>query len=259
MPHRRRAQIGKPDAAEAARILTQFRQSGIAGQYYLEFELHQLPRRGEEKVFHGRLWGGRNAEGAIFRISVTDETGRDIRLLVQNGAHAAVWRMGPGGVVEVTGPVFEPIVSGVQLAAFDLQMPFLYWPDATVESIARIRQRPAHEFIFRPPEKFAAQHPELGSVRSYFDAQFSAPVQTELLGRDGAVLKTLALVDLKKVGDQMLIKSLDVRDEVTRDKTRLLFTAAALNVDHAPNVFEPAALAVEIPRPPTARLVPLEP
>ena len=66
------AQIGKPDATEAARLIEQFRQWDIAGQYYLEFELHELPRRGDELVFRGNLWGGRNAEGAISRIAVTD-------------------------------------------------------------------------------------------------------------------------------------------------------------------------------------------
>ena len=41
----------------AARLVSEYslairlRQSGIAGQYYLEFELHALPRRGDEKIF----------------------------------------------------------------------------------------------------------------------------------------------------------------------------------------------------------------
>src|SRR4051812_49304164 len=93
------AQVGKPDAAEAARILAQFRQSGIAGEYYFEFDLRQLPRRGDEKLFHGRLWGGRNEQGAITRVVLVDGEGHEHRLLVQNGERAAVWRLAGGQAV----------------------------------------------------------------------------------------------------------------------------------------------------------------
>src|SRR5437870_12771439 len=69
-------QVGKPNAAEAARILEQFRLSGIRGEYYLEFELHALPRQGDEQVFHGRMWGSRNDSGPITRVEVTDAQGK---------------------------------------------------------------------------------------------------------------------------------------------------------------------------------------
>jgi hypothetical protein len=85
------AQIGKPDAAEAQRILTQFREAGIAGEYFLEFDLIELPRRGDEKLFRGKLWGGRNEQGAIVRVALRDADGHEHRLLVQNGPQAAVW------------------------------------------------------------------------------------------------------------------------------------------------------------------------
>src|SRR5215213_2944276 len=68
------AQIGKPNAEEAARLVEQFRTSGIPGDYFLEFELRALPRRGEEKTFKGRWWGSRNDVGAVTRIEVLDVT-----------------------------------------------------------------------------------------------------------------------------------------------------------------------------------------
>src|SRR5688500_9482208 len=64
------AQTGKPDAAEAARLLQQFRGAGVPGEYFLDFALHTLPRRGDERVFQGRLWGGRNEHGAISRVEL---------------------------------------------------------------------------------------------------------------------------------------------------------------------------------------------
>ena len=254
------AQVGKPDAAESARILEQFRQSGIAGDYFLAFELRQLPRRGEERVFRGQWWGGRNARGAVERIVVVDSEGRERRLLVQHGAQAVVWRLAGNRAEQLPATaLFEPLVPGVEIAPFDLQMPFLYWPDAVVERIVRTRGRPAYEFLFRPPAEFTAKHDQAGAVRSYFDAQYNAPVETELLSRGGAVLKTLSLVDLKKVGVQWMVKALDVRDETTRNKTRLLVTGAALNLALPSATFDPAALASAVAPPPAERIVSLAP
>ncbi|HVS50950.1 MAG TPA: hypothetical protein VHD62_01250 [Opitutaceae bacterium] len=254
------AQVGLPDAAETREILEQFRHSGIAGQYFLQFELHALPRRGAETVFHGRMWGGRNADGALSRVELTDSANRTHRLLVQNGEHAAVWRFA-GARVEQLGvaALFEPVIPGVEITAFDLQMPFLYWPDAKVQRIARVLGRPAHAILFTPPAAFAAQHPEIAAVRVYLDTQFNALVQVDVIGAKNTVTKTTALVGLKKVGEQWIPKALDVRNELTRDKTRFLVAGAALNLDLAPAVFEPASLAEDVRAPAADRIVPVEP
>jgi hypothetical protein len=251
------AQIGKPDAAEAQRLLTQFRESGIAGAYYFEFDLIELPRRGDEKRFQGRLWGGRNEQGAIERIALRDAGGNEHRLLVQNGPNAAGWQV-VGGQVQPLGvaALLDPVIPGVELSAFDLQMPFLYWPGATVASLRRIRGRPAHEFVFPPPAAFASAHPELSAVRSYFDTQFNAPMQTELLGRDGRATKTLTLLDLKKINGQYIPKSFEVRDEVSRNKTRLVVTGAALDVRLPASIFAPAELTGEAASLPVEAIAP---
>ena len=254
------AQIGKPDAEESRRILAQFRQAGIAGEYYFEFELHQLPRRGDEQIFKGKLWGGRNARGTVARISLTDAAGHERRLLVQNGEHPAVWNYADG---KLTQPgmvaLLVPLVPGVDLTAFDLQMPFLAWPDVECTAIVRMLGRPAHLFFFRPPADFATKHSEPAAVRAYFDTQFNAPTQTELLDATGRVTKTLSLVELKRVEKQQLPKILEVRNELTRDKTRFVITAAALELELASAIFEPAALADDIRPPASPRLVRLTP
>lgn len=260
------AQFGKPDAAEAQRILEQFRNSGIPGEYYLQFELHSLPRRGKKAVYRGRLWGGRNEHGAITRVALTDDAGKIHRLLVQNGERAAVWRRAPDGEVEQVraSALFEPVIPGVELTAFDLLQPFLYWPESTLEKIARIRGRPANAFLFTAPEGFEGGPAGVAAARAYLDTQFNALMQTELLGANGRVLKTTALVDLKKIADpvtgheQWIPKSFDVRNETTRDKTRFVVTAAALNLQLVPAVFEPAALAEDIQPPQAGRLVRLD-
>jgi hypothetical protein len=254
------AQVGLPDAAEIARILLQFRQTGITGDYYLEFELRTLPRRGAEKLFRGKMWGSRNTTGAITRIALTDAAGREQRLLVQNGGEAAVWRLSDQNVTQLDAAgVFEPVIPGVNLTTFDLQMPFLYWPGVTLEKITRMRGRPAHLFVFRPPTAFAAANPKLGAVRAYLDTQYNAPTQIETIDPQGHVTKTLSLLDLKKVGEQWIPKSFEVRDETNRDKTRLNVTAAALGLALPSAVFAPAGLTDELRPPAAERIVKLAP
>jgi len=253
------SQIGKPDAAEAARILEQFRQSGIPGEYYLEFELHELPRRGDERVYQGRLWSGRDAEGAITRVELADAAGNKHRLLIQNGEHAAVWRLVDGRTTPVSGAaLFEPLIAGIEIAAFDVQMPFLYWPDAALQRVDRIRGRPANAFLFRAPPNFSAPSGQVAAARAYLDTQFNAIMQTELLDPNGRVLKTLSLVELKKIDDQWMPKSLDYRNEVTRDKTRLQVTAAALKLEFSSELFAPASLTEDV-RAPAGKIVRIEP
>ena len=253
-------QIGKPDQEEGRRVLAQFRQAGIAaGQYYLEFDLRVLPRRGDERLFHGRLWGGRNEQGAIMRMSVAGAAGIERRLVIQNGAQASVWSNDRGSGTPCLVESLEPLIPGVELTAFELQMPYIYWPDATLESVSRVRSRPAHVFLFRPPADWADRHPEFSGVRAYLDTQFGAPVQSELLGPDGRVVRTLTLVDLKKIGDQYLPKTIDLRNEVTRDKTRFQVTGISLGLDFSGAVFEPAQLNEDISPPAAGKIVRIAP
>jgi hypothetical protein len=254
------AQIGKPDAAEAARLVAQFRTAGIPGDYYLEFELRARPRRGEGPTLQGRWWGTRNDRGALSRIEITDAAGAAHRFILQNGDGAKVWRHSRPAAAPLEGAaLLAPLVPGVEVTAFDLLMPFLYWPAPAVERIARKLGRPAHEFLFRAPAAFAAEPGGIGAVRAYLDTQFNAPVEIDTLGADGRVRRTWALLDLKKVGGQYLPKSVDYRNEATRDKTRLQLTGAALDLRHPAALFEPAALAQPAPPFPAAQVVRIEP
>lgn len=242
------AQLGKPDQQQGREILEQFRHQGIAGDYFLEFELRVLPRHGAEHVLRGRLWGSRNADGPISRVSIgVAESGAapEVRLLVQSGANPALWRWkegsGVAGEPSDVAALFEP-VAGTDLTPFDLQMPFLYWPEFVYEGLARMRGRPAHQFLLYPPAAVAERHPALKGIRAYLDTQYTALVQAEYIGDEGRSLKILSVIDLKKIGDQWIVKSIDLRDETTRNKTRFAVTAAALHQQFAPQIFDPAHL-----------------
>lgn len=251
------SQAGKVDAQEAAKILEQFRQSGVPGQYYLEFELVALPHRGEEQTFQGRYWGARNEQGAITRVELTDAGGTKHRLLLQNGEQGAVWRLAAGKVARLgTSELFQPLIPGVEVTPFDVQMPFLYWPEAKLEKIDRAYGRPANVFFFSAPPSFAGG--ELAAARGYLDTQYNALTKTELMDGTSRVLKTFSLLGFKRVQDQYLPKSADYRNERTRNKTRLVVTAAAVKLDLPTATFDPASLTRDAELPARTKILPLE-
>ena len=258
-PPQNYAQVGLPNQAEGRAVIEQFRESGPGGPYYLEFQLREFPRRGPERVIPGRLWGSRNEQGAVLRIELNPgRPGEERRFLVQNGVQAAVWTYAPGGPVpepRLAQP-FEPLVPGVEITPFDLQMPFLYWPDVRLMGIERVRglSRPAYVFLFRPPANYAGSPAGLSGVRAYLDTQYHAPVQTEVLAADGSPKTTFSLVDLKKVGEQWIPKDIEIRNETTRDKTRFSVTAAALGLDFVSNFLLPERLPEPVAPPSADRL-----
>ena len=250
------AQIGKPDAAAARILLEKFRSSGPTGDYFVEFELHFFPRRGEVAVFKGQLWSSRNDQGAVSRVQLKDAAGRTFRWLLQNGSPAAVWRLADGQALPLpAGELLTPLIPGINLSAFDLLMPYLYWPSFELTRIDRVRGRPAHTFVFSPPATFARAHPEVALVRAYLDTQFNVLMQAERLDAGGRILTSFSLGELKKVGEQWMLKSIDLRNESTRDKTRFLVTAAGLSLEFSAGLFEPARLSDDVAPPPANRLV----
>jgi hypothetical protein len=245
-------QFGQPDQAEGGRILRDFRRMGIAGDYYLDFKLRVMPRRGTESEVGGRLWGSRNETGAITRIALSGTRDSERRLLLQNGTTPAAWEWthdrDEAAPMDVSD-LFTPLVSQTQICIFDLQMPYLYWEEFVFEGVSRIRGRPAHTFLLYPPGEFTAGFPGLGAIRVHLDTQFKALVQSELLDERGRTYKTVAVLDLKKVGEQWMVKTIDLRDERSRDKTRFQVTGAALDLELTGEIFTPLGLAEEV-RPP---------
>ena len=259
-PPARYVQFGQPDQAEGRKILENFRLQGISGDYFLEFELHVLPRRGETHVVKGgRLWGGRNEIGPVSRVELPAVEGASARrLLVQNGATGSFWISGTAATSTLPGALdpsalFAPL-AGTDLTAFDLQMPFLYWNDFVFEGVAPVRGRPAHVFLVYPPADIVALKPELSGVRVYLDTQFGALVQAQQIGTEERVLKSITVLDLKKVDDQWMVKTIDLRDEATRNKTQFVVTGAALGLDFSAALFDSTALGSSITPPPAERI-----
>ena len=259
-PPARYVQFGQPDQAEGRKILETFRQQGIAGDYYLEFELRVMPRRGDTRVVSGgRFWGGRNEIGPVSRVELPAVEGASARrLLVQNGPTSSVWIAGATATAALPGALDPSALftrlAGTDLTAFDLQMPFLYWSDFIFEGVAPVRGRPAHVFLVYPPADIVALKPELSGVRIFLDTQFGALVQAQQIGSEERVLKSTTVLDLKKVDDQWMVKTIDLRDETTRNKTQFIVTGAALGLDFSGALFDAAALGSTVTPPPPERI-----
>ncbi len=252
-PPPRYLQIGTPDQAEGAEILRSMRAAGPDADYYLEFELRVLPRRGDGPRIPGRLWGSRNADGPVSRLVLLPPNGESARhILVQGGPRPSAWQWpAPDGeeIIAVDeASLFAPL-AGSDLSAFDLQMPFLYWPDFVYEGKSRLYERPVDTFLLYPPESLAKHRPDLAGIRVYLDPNYHALVQAEQIGEDGKVLKSFRVVSLTRIGERYLVKSVELRDEITRNKTRFTATAAALGLDFSKQLFAPGNLASELTPP----------
>ncbi len=249
-------QLGEADQEEGRRLLAELRAMGIPGDYYLEFQLRMMPRRGEETLYTGRLWGGRREGGAMTRVELLSADGSETRLLILTGPAPAIWKWIPGQDAPQrlpTAELFTPL-GNTLLTPFDFQMPYLFWNDFVFEGIAKVRNRPSYRFLFYPPADIAVCRPELTGVRVSMDTQFKALVESVQLGVQGAPLKLMNLLEFKKTSEQWIVRAIDVRDEQSRSKTRLSFNAAAMGLDFADVLFAPASLADSI-RPPEGRKI----
>ncbi|MBE2213452.1 MAG: outer membrane lipoprotein-sorting protein [Opitutaceae bacterium] len=235
------APIGLPDQAEGQRILEASRQIGFGDSYYLEFELRLLPRVGPDVRLSGRWFGANNVSGPITRLEILHKDGTPEIWLVQGGEHPQVWRRGADGrAEEVAGS--SAAIAGSQISAVDLQTPFMQWTEFTYEGMLRFRGRPTHVFLLYPPDSQAARYPGVGGVRAFIDTEFNALSQVQWVDEDGKALKTITAGSVRKVPgtDRWIVTTLDVRDETTRNKSRIIIGAAALDLPLPGSLFLPA-------------------
>jgi hypothetical protein len=241
-----------PSREEAAALLNRFRSSIWTEPTYAEFDLREMPRRGDEHVFHGRFWGARNDQGPVTRFEVDGAQGAiPHRILLQGGPDGGLWTSdGPGSGVPSPDALLRPIVPGVETTPFDLlPMPYLYWLDADFIGVERVRGRQAYVYMLMPSADFSARNPGIKAVRVYLDGQYEALEQSEIIGTGGPVTKTLSLLELRKVGALWIPKDVDVRTEGTRDKTRLTLTAVALGLHFDPSTFDSSRLGTPVAPP----------
>ncbi|MBL4576704.1 MAG: outer membrane lipoprotein-sorting protein, partial [Opitutaceae bacterium] len=226
-------QSKEADQKKGAAVLADFRGKGIAGDYYLEFTLRHTPRKGDVVEVQGKLYGSRDVNGPVSLLelgSVSAEEGVE-RYLIRSGINPEVWQMKNGTKPEkVEGKGLLAALAGTEVSLFDLQLQFFYWQDFVYEGLIRYKGRPTHVFLLSPPNSDTYLDLPLSGVRIYLDSRFNALRKAELIGEDEKVFKSVSLISLKKIDEQWIPKRVDMRDDLSRDKTRMKFTVADLDV-----------------------------
>src|SRR5690606_23905200 len=110
-----------------------------------------------------------------------------------------------------------------------------------------VRGRSSHGFLMYPPAEVAAAFPWLEGVRMFLDAEFNALTGAELVGEENEVLRSFNIIDIKRVDDEWIVKTIDYRNRSSGDKTRLSIGGAVLDLPEAPFSFKPEALEDSFP------------
>lgn len=228
--------------------------------YFLLFRLEHYPRRGKVLVREGSICGLALGHG-LLRLEVKGAGGEKSKVfLLKNGTDAQAWILNEGEEDSRKlgfSDLLQPVAQGVGQTIFDFMMPFLFWEEWKYEKSGRVIGRPSHIYDFFPPEQLKKIEPGIRKVRLTLDDIYEAPLRVETFGTRGIPDKTFRLVSLKKLGEDWIAKSLDVRDARTRSRTRFFVTAAATGLDLEKFFFTPAGLSRK-PIVPNELFIPLE-
>jgi hypothetical protein len=243
--------------AEGARILQDFRQVRLAGDFLFAVELIHQPHRGESIVYRGHL-SGQAAGDLRTRVDLAPTTvdAAPCRFLQWSGPEPRLWKV--SGEQSDPRPIegealLEPLLPGLTYTPFDLQMPFVHWGDFVYEGAGRLKGRPVHYFLLYPPpddDRYAS----IGAVRIVVDADFNVAMRAETLDAEGTAVRRLEVSALKKVDEQWIVRRFDLVDLVSRDRTVLLITAARVGLDLPPVLFTPEGLDKALPPVPLTEL-----
>jgi hypothetical protein len=208
-----------------------------------------MPRRGNEIVKTGTLYGPFLGSG-VSRLSINrDFQKNDVaHYLLINGENPRFWNFTMDeSQPKLISPAesLEPLIPGMNQAAFDLVMPFVFW-DGKYKSSGKVAGRPAHIFSFICPSWVTEKKPSWKTVTLALDEAYDAPLRVEVLGNSQISERTLILRKFKKVGNRWIVKEIDCHDRKSRSVTRMTVTSAALGLDLDQTLFLPENLVQPI-------------
>lgn len=249
------SRIDPLNAAEAQAFLERLRTQRLQNDFIFEFVFVHLPHRGDSRMYQGELWGAWHHGTPVLRASISpDEAGEEsvpsapLELLLHAGSQPEIWRKDTAGKVR---PIIEadwsqPILEGLTYSAYDLGLPFLYWSDTRYDDSRRFRGRPVHFFRAYPPgdQRHSVQGRTIGYVEMAVDTDFFALLRARFYSEDGVHLRTLNINGFKQLdSEQYIIRSIDLVDETTREKTRFNVIGANDQVNLDPAIFAPERFA----------------
>ncbi len=230
-----------PDTqAEALTRMELFRNQRLNGAYVFDFVLKDMPRRGDTRLFYGTLWGHWKNALPLFRLRLQYPEGSEnyLDLIVNSGPHPKAWIAFNGAppAQMKENQLFLPIVPELDYSVFDLAMAFVYWNKFDYMGAERIRGQPAHVFIMYPPQNLPA---DISHVRVILHARYNSLIEAETFNKAGEPVKSLRMRSFKEIQDQWIVSTIDVTNEVSKNKSRFNVMRAALDIALPENYFSP--------------------
>jgi len=239
------------DEAEGAVCLADFRRLWVPGDYSFHYTLKHYRSDGERIYLDGTLWGSRLPTGPVTLLQVGEVKDAHWYFL-QNGFEPRIQRMEAAPASEFqdieASQWRQSLEAGFSITAFDLLMPFIYWDEWEYEGVTKTRGRVAHIFLMKAPEAFQEGERPLAGVRVFLDEEFNAMLRAEYIDLEGEVVKTFRVLDLKKADDVWFLKTLDIRDHIRDEKTRLKITGVAFHQNFIDTPLHPGMPLEEIPQ-----------
>jgi hypothetical protein len=230
-------------------LLSESNGSRFHEGYSLQFQLRHMPRRGNETVKTGILYGPFLGCG-VSRLSVVRDSQKNnfSNFLLKNGEDPKFWNVTSNELQPILISPEEslaPLVQGMNQTAFDLLMPFVFW-DGEYKNSGKVAGRPAHIFSFTCPPWITKVKPHWQNITLALDDAYDAPLRVEILGKSQIAERTLILRKFKKVGNRWIVKEIDCHDRKSRSVTRMTVTSAALGLDLDQALFLPENLVQPI-------------
>jgi len=230
-------------------LLSESNGSRFHEGYSLQFQLRHMPRRGNETVKTGILYGPFLGCG-VSRLSVVRDSQKNnfSNFLLKNGEDPKFWNVTSNELQPILISPEEslaPLVQGMNQTAFDLLMPFVFW-NGEYKNSGKVAGRPAHIFSFTCPPWITKVKPHWQNITLALDDAYDAPLRVEILGKSQIAERTLILRKFKKVGNRWIVKEIDCHDRKSRSVTRMTVTSAALGLDLDQTLFLPENLVQPI-------------
>ncbi len=236
-------EISEENAAE--RWLS-FVMSKQADNFFFSFELKHIPRRDKEFSYFGDMLAKRIEEKYYTRLRFKspDEKVYDYLFVVnEDTAKSEAFRYNANtrSVEKLEGDaLLKPLAEGLIYTPFDLLMNYKYW-DWKYLKAGRIAQA---VYFF----KLSSPYDWLGDIEIALTREFNSPVQTQFFRKDGKLLRTFLLGSVKKINDYWIVKTAEIKDEVSKDKDKLIIQAANLKEVLDENLFKQESLGKGIDR-----------
>ena len=128
-------------------------------------------------------------------------------------------------------------------------MPFIYWENYKYEGPSRVLSRIGQCFLMHPPENSLADQNGITAVRLAIDDTYNALLQAEVLRELDQVSTRFTVCGLKKVQGYYIVKEIELKDMITKDRTTFKVNAACIGLDFDSAIFDPydPATVPEIP------------